>query len=195
MKTSFSRNENSLNAHEQGLNLTLKIADLDVAISDRAHKSKIRIVSSSWTLRYCTKLLAWVLSTRLDASFLFMLSSGSIEVSFSSSLPEGGSNLPSVSSWSSNIFFRMEKLSVSSVTAMLQKESKVTLSFLSDYALNCQWLCCGFLFILGFCLLLSFQCFFSHAVWHSSYSTEFANWKPWVQVTALTTSWICSPQS
>ena len=101
--------------------LTLKTADLVVAISDRAHRSKMMILSNSWELCTCTGIGTGVLPSAFSASLCMSLSALSEPVS-SLLLLVRGSKLLSLISRLWSVLRRRLKLLISSVTAILRKK-------------------------------------------------------------------------
>lgn len=101
--------------------LTLKTADLVVAISDRAHRSKMMILSNSWELCTCTGIGTGVLPSVFSASLCMSLSALSEPVS-SLLLLVRGSKLLSLISRLWSVLCRRLKLLISSVTAILREK-------------------------------------------------------------------------
>ena len=101
--------------------LTLKTADLVVAISDRAHRSKITILSNSWELCTCTGIGTGVLPSVFSTSLCMSLSALSEPVS-SLLLLVRGSKLLSLISRLWSVLCRRLKLLISSVTAILREK-------------------------------------------------------------------------
>lgn len=92
---------------------------MEVAISDKAHKSKMTMLSNSWALRHCTRLLTGLFFSTFTAPLWTSLFRSSV-VSSLLLLLSWSTDLLSFASRACNVFRKRLKLSISSVTAILQ---------------------------------------------------------------------------